>query len=227
MSAPRVLLLHGIWNARFWLSPLAARLRAAGFAPRIWGYPSVFGGPERAIPLLVDALRAGPPVHLVGHSLGGLVALEALRRAPELPVGRVVCLGTPLRGSATARWLAAHGVAGLLLGRSARTLCSGCGAWDGPVQVGMVAGDVPRGLGRLLGAFQDAREASDGTVRVAETRVPGLADHVVVRASHSGLVLSAEAARQAAAFLAHGRFTGAGPAAPESAFSRNRAPPAV
>src|SRR5690606_11592618 len=80
---------HGFWTARCWLSPLAARLRAAGFAPRIWGYPSVFGGPERAIPLLVDALRAGPPVHLVGHSLGGLVALEALRRAPELPVGRV------------------------------------------------------------------------------------------------------------------------------------------
>ena len=41
------------------------------------------------------------PVALVGHSLGGLVALEALRRQPDLPVSRVVCLGSPLRGSGT------------------------------------------------------------------------------------------------------------------------------
>lgn len=201
-----VLLLHGIWNARLWLSPLAARLRAAGFEPRIWGYASVFGGPDLAIPRLIDALRAGPPTHLLGHSLGGLVALEALRRAPDLPVPRVVCLGTPLRGSDTARWLAAHRVAGLVLGRSSQALRHGYAGWDGGAEVGMVAGDVPRGIGRLLRAFDDA---SDGTVRVAETRIPGLAAHCVVAASHSGLVLSAQAARQAACFLAHGRFESA------------------
>ena len=198
-----VLLLHGIWNARLWLSPLAARLRAAGFAPRIWGYASVFGGPEQAIPRLIDALRAGPPTHLLGHSLGGLVALEALRRAPDLPVPRVVCLGTPLRGSETARRLAAHRVAGLVLGRSSQALRCGYEAWEGATEIGMVAGDVPHGIGRVLRVFDDE---SDGTVRVAETRIPGLADHCIVPASHSGLVLSAEAARQAAAFLARGRF---------------------
>ena len=41
----RVLLLHGIWNAKAWLAPLAARLRAAGFDVEVFGYPSVFGGP--------------------------------------------------------------------------------------------------------------------------------------------------------------------------------------
>ena len=45
-----MLLLHGIWNARLWLSPLAAKLRAAGFEPEVWGYDSVLGGPERAVP---------------------------------------------------------------------------------------------------------------------------------------------------------------------------------
>lgn len=198
-----VLLLHGIWNARPWLSPLASRLRAAGFVPRIWGYASVLGGPAQAVPRLVAALREGPPVYLVGHSLGGLVALEALRRAPDLPVPRVVCLGTPLRGSETARRLAARAVSGLVLGRSSRALCGGYDAWEGAAEVGMVAGDVPHGLGRLLRAFDDP---SDGTVRIAETRIPGLADHCVVPASHSGLVLSPPAARQAAAFLRRGAF---------------------
>ncbi|MNO04758.1 hypothetical protein D3C81_2258900 [compost metagenome] len=39
-----------------------------------------------------------------------------------------------------------------------------------------------------------------------ETQLPGLADHCVVAASHSGLVFSPEAARQTAAFLRDGRF---------------------
>ena len=47
---------------------------------------------------------------------------------------------------------------------------------------------------------------SDGTVAVAETRLPGLADHCLVAASHTGLVFSRPAAGQAAAFLRHGRF---------------------
>ena len=199
----QVLLLHGIWNAKAWLLPLAARLRAAGFEPRIWGYDSVLGGPGRAVPALIDTLRDGPPTHLVGHSLGGLVALEALRRAPDLPVARVVCLGSPLRGSGTARALGAHRWSSPILGRSAVLLRDGLQAWDGRAEVGVVAGNVPRGVGRLLAAV-DAD--SDGTVGVAETRLPGLCDHCLVAASHSGLVLSPEAARQAAAFLREGGF---------------------
>ena len=199
----RVLLLHGIWNARLWLSPLARKLRAAGFEPQIWGYDSVLGGPARAVPALIDALRDGPPTHVVGHSLGGLVALEALQRAPDLPVARVVCLGSPLRGSGTARALGAHRWSSPILGRSAALLCDGLPAWEGHVAVGMVAGHVPRGVGRLLAAV-DAQ--SDGTVGIAETRLPGLCDHCLVAASHSGLVLSPEAARQAVAFLRNGGF---------------------
>ena len=199
----RVLLLHGIWNARLWLSPLARKLRAAGFEPQIWGYDSVLGGPAQAVPALIDALRNGPPTHVVGHSLGGLVALEALQRAPDLPVARVVCLGSPLRGSGTARALGAHRWSSPILGRSAALLCDGLPAWEGHVAVGMVAGHVPRGVGRLLAAV-DAQ--SDGTVGIAETRLPGLCDHCLVAASHSGLVLSPEAARQAVAFLRNGGF---------------------
>ena len=79
---PRILLVHGLLNARSWLLPLAARLRAAGFAPRVFGYASVFGGPARALPGLVECLRAQPVEGVVGHSLGGVLALQALRLAP-------------------------------------------------------------------------------------------------------------------------------------------------
>jgi hypothetical protein len=54
--------------------------------------------------------------------------------------------------------------------------------------------------------FAQFTEEHDGTVAVAETQLDGLADHVVVPASHSGLLFSEEVARQAAAFLREGRF---------------------
>jgi pimeloyl-ACP methyl ester carboxylesterase len=199
---PPVLLLHGIWNARAWVGPLAWRLRARGFSVDTFGYASVFGGPDVAVPQLLQRLKDSGPVSLVGHSLGGLVALEALRQQPDLPVSRVVCLGSPLRGSGTARSLAEHGWS-LALGRSSELLLDGLPAWEGRARVGLIAGSVPHGLGSLLGAIG---EASDGTVALDETQLPGLADHCVVPASHSGLVFSPEAARQTAAFLRDGHF---------------------
>lgn len=199
----RVMLLHGIWNAAAWLRPLAARLRAAGLEPEVFGYPSVFGGPEIAIAGLIERLRHGPPTALLGHSLGGLIALEALRREPGLPVTRVVCLGSPLRGSGAARGLAGHVWSAPALGRSSGLLQRGLERWDGAQPVGVVAGNVAHGLGRYFTRFEGQ---SDGTVAVDETRLPGLADHCVIAASHSGLVFSPEAARQAACFLREGRF---------------------
>lgn len=199
----RVLLVHGIWNARAWLAPMAARLRAEGFETEVFGYASVRGGPEQAVPRLIEQLKAKPADALVGHSLGGLIALEALRQANDLPIQRVVCLGSPLRGSGTARRLAGLGWGAPLLGRSAGLLAEGLSDWQGPAEVGVIAGDVPHGLGRLIHRIEGE---SDGTVAVEETRLPGLTDHCCVACSHTGLAYSAVAARQAAQFLREGRF---------------------
>lgn len=199
----RVLLVHGLWNSPWWLLPLARRLRGHGFEVEGFGYPSILGGAGPALETLAARLRDGPPRHLVGHSLGGLLAVEVLRREPELPVPRVVCLGSPLRGSATARALAGRRALAWALGRSAPMLLDGCQAWRGTAQLGLIAGDVPRGVGRLLAAVG---ADSDGTVALAETRLPGATACCRVAASHTGLVLSAEAARQAATFLRSGAF---------------------
>jgi pimeloyl-ACP methyl ester carboxylesterase len=199
----RVLVLHGLWNARSWVTPLASRLRASGFETEVFGYASIFGGPDLAIPALIRRLRGATPVHLVGHSLGGLVALEALRREPALPVPRLVCIGSPLCGSRTAGALAARGWLAPVLGRSASLLQRGCEPWSGPTEIGVVAGNVPRGMGRVLARLEGE---SDGTVAVSETRLAGMRDHCVVPASHTGLVFSRPAADQAAHFLRHGAF---------------------
>lgn len=199
----RVVLVHGLWMPGASMHWLGTRLRAQGFAPETFAYHSVADGPDLAVPRLAEALRAGGGADIVAHSLGGLIALQALCEVPSLPVTRVVCLGSPLTGSGAATGMLRWAPAANLLGRSAGLLRQGIPCWDGRAQVGVLAGRVPHGLGALFAGFEGEH---DGTVAVAETRLQGIADHLVLDASHAGLLFSPEAASQAAAFLRDGRF---------------------
>ena len=142
------------------------------------------------------------PVHLVAHSLGGLIAAETLSRYQGLPPGRLVCLGSPLAGSAAARGLLARRLA-FVAGRSGGLLRGGLAQLPPRREVGMIAGDRSLGLGRFFGRLEGG---NDGTVSVWETQLAGLADRVVIHCSHSGLILSAQAAELAGNFLDSGRF---------------------
>ena len=199
----RVILLHGLWMPGAAMHWLAAHLKADGFAPEVFSYHSVADGPDTAVPRLVELLEAGGGADIVAHSLGGLIALQALCESPGLPVARVVCLGSPLTGSGAATGMLRWAPAAALLGRSAALLRTGIACWEGKAQVGVIAGRVPHGLGALFAGFDGEH---DGTVAIAETQLPGLADHVVVDASHSGLLFSTEAAEQATVFLRAGHF---------------------
>jgi pimeloyl-ACP methyl ester carboxylesterase len=197
-----VVLLHGLWMRGLSMRWHAAKLAAAGFATECFDYASIFSEPASAAPRLAELLSRGE-THVVAHSLGGLLVLDTLQQRPGLPVRRLVCLGTPLCGSGVARDIGLRPWAPLTLGRSAALLQRGCRVLPPGIEVGMVAGDRPMGLGQWLGRVEGRH---DGTVAVAETRPEGLRDHVVVRASHSGLLFSREAARQVAHFLDQGRF---------------------
>ena len=166
--------------------------------------------PKLSMLWLAKRLRDRPG-HVLAHSLGGLVTLSALEFEPDLPVSRVVCLGSPLRGSAAAQTLAEQAWSKPYLGRSARLLRSGCQPWRGRADVGVVAGSTPLGLGRYFGRFDGD---NDGTVSVDETRLPGLADHAVIPTSHTGLLFSPDAVQLAVGFFRDGRFPARGSAGP-------------
>lgn len=200
-----VILLHGIWMRGFTLAPFARRLRALGFDPvETFDYASVGGSIEAAVSRLHARIAAHDgPVHLVGHSLGGLLAVAAAGQRPAGQAGRIVCLGSPLLGSAAARGLARVPIARRMMGQSAGVLARGFERWQGEGELGVIAGRTPLGLGRFVGTLAGLH---DGTVSVAETQLPGITDHCIVAATHSGLVFSDEVARLSAAFLRHGRF---------------------
>ena len=200
-----VILLHGVWMRGLTLFSLARRLRAAGYTVDVFDYASVFGDATRTFERLRARMRSveADRVHLVGHSLGGIVALEATRRMRDLPRGHIVCLGPPLKGSSVARLFAHFPGGRWILGSNHKTLVAGVERWDGSRPVGVVAGQMPFGLGITLGALTAPH---DGTVAVEETRLGGLADHCTVDATHTGLLCSSDVADLTASFLRKGRF---------------------
>jgi len=201
----RVVLVHGIWMSGLDLLPLAGRLEKEGFSARIFRYPSLRASPAdnaRALQAFVHDLGPGP-THLVGHSLGGLVILRALEEAGALPSGRVVLMGSPVKGSAVAALLAAHPLLRpLVLGRSVEEgllgeRVPGCHGRE----VMVLAGSKPVGLGRLIRRLPPPH---DGTVAVEETRLDGAAAHHVLPVNHTGFLLSKDVAARIAAFLKEG-----------------------
>ena len=201
-----VILLHGVWMRGLTLFSLARRLRAAGFSVDVFDYASVFGDAAATYERLRARMREANAdrVHLLGHSLGGIVALEATRRVADLPRGHIVCLGPPLRGSSVARVLSSLPGGRWLLGSNRGALIKGVEGWDGSRPVGVVAGRMPFGIGVSIGALTAPH---DGTVAVEETRLGGLADHCTVEATHTGMLFSSTVAELAIGFLRNGRFT--------------------
>ena len=203
-----VILLHGIWMRGFVLAAFARGLRQAGYTVSTFDYASVVRGVGPSAQALRARMRAtrADRVHLVGHSLGGVVAVEAVRDDGDLPPGRVVCLGSPLNGSTAARRLDRLPGGPMLIGGSRSALCEGVAPWTGARDVGVIAGRVPYGIGLVVGGLAGQH---DGTVAVDETRLPGVAGHSVIAATHTGLLFSDEALRLTLRFLREGRFEAA------------------
>jgi pimeloyl-ACP methyl ester carboxylesterase len=203
-----VVYVHGLWLNGWEGAWLRRRLsRQLKCATRRFAYPSVTADLNANARALGRFLAATPAdtLHLVGHSLGGLVILELFRNGSPLPPGRVVLLGSPVRGSRSAQRLAQLPFGKRIMGMSGDALSPAPGErhWQGGRDLGIIAGHLSLGMGRLLGAI-DA--PNDGTVLIEETRMIGALQHVNLPVSHSGMVFSAVVARQIAAFLRDGRF---------------------
>jgi pimeloyl-ACP methyl ester carboxylesterase len=205
-----VVYVHGLWLPGGEAFLLRRRLaRELDAQTRTFTYRSVRSSWDDNAARLGRFLRgvSADALHLVAHSMGGLLILRLFERgmAADLPPGRIVFTGSPVRGSRSAERLARLPFGRALLGRTASEvlLIRGERRWQGDRELGVIAGDLAVGLGRILGPI-DA--PNDGTVWVDETDLPGATQQIRVPVSHSGLVFSPEVARQTAAFLRDGRF---------------------
>ncbi len=187
-------------------------LSREGYAPQVFRYPSMHASLPDVIAALAGRLRSFDEIHVVGHSLGGVIAFETLAAHADLPPGRAVLMGAPIRGSRAARAVANHWYGPPMLGPLALAELArerDC-RWRLPREIGVIAGSRSAGLGRV---FADLPQPNDGTVCVDETELPGATARVIHEVSHTGMLASAAVARFVARFLQCGRFV---PASRES-----------
>jgi len=202
-----VLLVHGLWLHPLAMALMRARLARQGYDVLSYAYPTVsLGLDENAerLRLYCEGLACGK-LHLVGHSMGGVVALKAAERVARDRLGRLVLVGTPFRDSLAARSLQRLPGGRRMLGRSMPEWLEGAptGPFDA-CDLGVIAGCRGIGLGRVIA--RRLPKPHDGVVSVAETHVPGMRDHVVLNVAHTEMLLSRAVVQQVVAFLERGTF---------------------
>lgn len=210
-----VVLIHGLWLSGWSLALQARCLRRLGYDVHVFCWSTVrnnFRANAAALEKFLHALDA-PVIHLVGHSLGGLLIRALFHYFPAQRPGRIVTWGSPHQGSLVAvslarfafgRWILGSSIAELLAGEPAR--------WRLPTHVlGALSGDFPCGLGAVIARLP---RPHDGVVTVAESGFAPAADTCRLRVSHFGMLWSRAVVDQTGQFLRTGRFTH-GAAVPE------------
>jgi len=204
-----VILVHGLWTPALVFSLHSHWLKRHAYRTRRFGYPSMratLSQNAQALQSFIAATSASE-IHLVGHSMGGLIILDLLAQAPDPRLRRAVLLGTPCLDSHCARQLARIAGMPALLGRSIMEWLSRPTAAkvlpQSAVPVGILAGTRSVGLGRIVPGLP---RPNDGVVSVAEARLPGAADFITLPVAHSEMLASRACAAEIISFLETGRF---------------------
>ncbi len=203
-----IVLVHGLWMHGLFFTWLARQLKKHGYDVQLYSYHSLLRTPvENAWRLaeLIEKINT-PVVHLVGHSLGGIIILHLLDKVANLKPGRIVLLGSPVKGSQVAVNAVRIPLLGkLLLGRSVyQGLLGGVPKFSGQRELGVIVGTKPFGVGHLFARFGGL---NDGTVFTRETRIDNARDTVELAVTHTSMVFSKKVVLQIACFLERARFS--------------------
>ena len=207
-----VILLHGAGRSPRSMGRMATALARQGYRVHNLGYAS------RRFPIEILAqqigkqisqlhLEAGAKIHFVTHSLGGVV-LRCFLKAERPPnLGRVVMLAPPNQGAALADVFERFRFYHWVLGPVAGQIGTGIGSLPktlGSVnyEVGVIAGN--RSLIPLFSPLIPGPD--DGRVAVAETRLDGMADFLVLPCIHTLIMNYSSVIYQTIHFLAYGSF---------------------
>ncbi len=206
MSKPTVIFVHGLWMKGLEMTWLRSRMQDRGYPVSQFQYHTVSQTlSDKCRRLHQHILREAGPVVLIGHSLGGVLSLHTLRMFPDLPVEKVICLGSPLVDTAAGRSLHSVQPGRLILGPVLPEAIfeKPLLRWDQDIPVGVIAGTRSLGPGQLIAKLP---KPNDGTVAVLETQLPGISDHLQVNYSHTTMLFASGVMAQCDEFIRHARF---------------------
>lgn len=168
-----IVLVHGIWMKGPELLYLRYKFWRQGYKTYQFHYPSVLKSPEENAASLFKYISKidSPVVHFVAHSLGGIVVTHLFANYEIQQQGKVVLIGSPVKGSAIAKQLYKNWFMRLLLGKSViNGLLGNVPDANFNREVCVIAGTKGFGVGKLL-ARKALVQPNDGTVNLVETQL--------------------------------------------------------
>jgi pimeloyl-ACP methyl ester carboxylesterase len=191
-----VVLVHGLAANRTIMAKLGTSLGRAFGKVVNWGYQSLWSPIERHGRQLADELRqldeqVEGRIHLVTHSMGGIIGRIALSEFTPRRFGRFVMITPPNRGSHIASWLAPY------LGRICPPLVQLSDCQESFVCC------LPPPKVQDLGIIAAER---DIFVYEASVRLGCESDYIMLPGLHSSLLWSPTTAEQVRHFLEYGHF---------------------
>lgn len=209
-----VVILHGMARHPDSMEKIEQAFKEKGYTTFNEGYPSREYTVEMAVDsvlypqILAMNLQEGQKLHFVTHSLGGIITRYLLKKHPDLPVGRVVMLAPPNKGSElvdTFRKVpvlakSLNGPAFFQLGTGKDSFVNQLGPVE--FECGIITGN------QTWNAFYSTiiPGNDDGKVSVENTKVDGMKDFIALPASHTFIMRNEEVIRQTAHFIEKGAF---------------------
>jgi pimeloyl-ACP methyl ester carboxylesterase len=149
----------------------------------------------------------GDVLHVIGHSMGGVLIRRLFEQKPDPRPGRLIAIGSPLLDCWVGRRISRlhRRIGRVLIGRTVADHISRPSdpVWHGARDFGVLAGTYRFGIGAI---FKSLPRPSDGVVLLGETRLEGIRDHTTIRLNHFGMLFSRRCCAQMACFLATGAF---------------------
>lgn len=208
-NRPLVVLLHGLARTSASMRHMSAALEEAGFQTWSCTYPSRRSSIADAAREVVNRLRAeaaGRPLLAVTHSMGGILVRHM--HHPELDWRRIVMLAPPNQGSQLAALLKESALFRWFYGPAGSELASATAWPEPPAPFLVIAGTRARAIinptSWTMARMFEPSEPHDGTVRVAETKLHGMAGFETVDATHTSIMNDREAQAIALRFLREG-----------------------
>lgn len=210
-DAELVICIHGLAETPTIMAPVEWMFRAAGY--EVWNltYPStLYPIEDLAETWIAPQLdrAAARRVHVVTHSLGGVILHDCLQRHRPSGLGRVVMTSPGLRGSEALEVYRHHPLYRLIYGPA---------SWEGGIEddafarrlapmvdydLGVVAGSLS--LDPLANSF--IPWPHDGKISAGRTRLDGLSDHILLPLPHDVTSAHPLALFQIWNFIRYGKF---------------------
>ena len=189
MSGTAVIALHGILRSSKSWGEMQRILEPDGYTFINFDYPST----QRPISDFADQLQEMiatldgiESIHLIGHSMGGLVVRRWCQQYSDPRMQRLVMIGTPNSGAEIASMFKKNVLFQLIMGPSGQQLVADPEEFISTLplpsmEFAVIAGakGTPDGFNPLIPGDDD------GVVTVQSARLPGAVDYLAVRALHS------------------------------------------